>query len=100
MFTVIVESDTNDADFIEESFEVSDDKFVKLAEMCAKIKDLNNLHSPRIEDYNNKDFHETFKDVLTFDEIEELCEMIPKGEYGYASLESIKFFQGSLSRLL
>ena len=100
MFTVIIEADTNDADYIQDSFEISDDGFVKLSEMCAKIKDLNRKHSPRIEDYNNKEFHEAFKDVLTFDEIEQLCDMIPKGEYGYATLESIKFFVGSLSRLL
>ena len=98
--TLIVTVDTNDADFIEESYAVTQAQLVRWKGICEKLKPYKDRYQVRIEDYDAEELRDALEPVLTKEEIETLIDGMPKGEYGYATLESIEFIPALKERLL
>jgi len=97
MFTIIVESDTNDADYITSEFTVNEEGFLYIQEICRKIKESKIDYRISVQEYS--DFIEAFEGVLTKEEAEWLYDAIPRQE-GYGMLESIRFYIGKPVTLL
>jgi len=97
MYTIVVESDTNDADYITSEFTVNEEKFLYISEICRKIKE--SKIDPRVSVENYVDFMRTFESVLTKKEIDWLYDAIPRQD-GYGVFESIRFYIGKPVTLL
>jgi hypothetical protein len=97
MFTIEVESDTNDADYIKDSFVVNEETFLFVQNVCNKIK-LSGIDY-KISVQNEIRFKEYFKSVLTEEELNWLYDCIPRLE-GYGMLEGISFYVGKATQLL
>jgi len=97
MYTVVVESDTNDADYVTSEFTVNEEKFLYIQNICNKIK--NSGVDYRVSVENEKAFRKVFESVLTEKETEWLYDAIPRQE-GYGVFESIRFYSGEPVTLL
>lgn len=91
-YTMIFEIDTNDADYIEDTTTVNEETFSKFKVIFKKLEGIK--HLPRIEDYSRRELDEVLLQYLTEDEANLLGDYIPVGEYGYATLESVRFIPG------
>jgi len=105
-YLMVISADTNDADWVESSHQISEvelEKFLPLIEAIKNFKPYkggNYTHKhnfpcggdqPR-DDMGEKNVNEIYKDIDP-DIIEEFCEMIPLGEYGVHTIGSITLYE-------
>jgi hypothetical protein len=98
MFTIVIESDFNDADYITTEFSVDEDRFLYIQDLCRRIKE--SKIDFRVDTDSYSDFEKVFEGVLTVNEISWLYDSIPRDEMGYGRLESIRFYVGEPTTLL
>ena len=95
---LIIEGDTNDADYITSEHIVTNDNKVK--ELVAKVADALKAVKKKTKEYGYKwnaseyshdsSPEEMYKDYLTEDDIEGFNDLIPYGENGIHSINSIR----------
>lgn len=95
-----VRADTNDADYITERSEISDEEIKNLIPVIEAIKEFDKNHKKGRGDYNwlcgeirgskEKGPHEVYQGILTPEQIELFNEYTPYGEYGIHTIDSIK----------
>lgn len=86
---MIIEADTNDADYAYSIQYVSPEEEQFIREITSRIE--SNGSSWTWENGEIGDPRETYKDILTEEEIEAFGDYLPHGEYGIHSINSIRF---------
>lgn len=92
-YILIIKVDTNDADYVENSQEVSLDQLEELRPVFKAIKNSKKRHNWNVSEYRHSDEEspqEMYVNVLTEDQIDLMNEMTPATENGFHSIISIK----------
>lgn len=92
-----IKADTNDGDYIVERSKIIDSEIEEILPVINAIKEFNKIHSRGSEEYNwntiegsrYKSPYETYKNILTKDQINLFQDYCPNGEYGIHTIESI-----------
>ncbi len=90
---IIIKADTNDADYITEKREISDEKIELMKPIIKAIKECKAGHNwPR---YNGTDeeVEELYENILTNEQIDLFDNYRPHGEWGIHSIESIEILE-------
>lgn len=85
---IIVEGDTNDADYIRERTLITDKELKELKPIIKAIKSCKKDHNWSNE-YSNESVEEIYKGMLTEDQLELFEDYVPHGEYGVHTITSI-----------
>ena len=97
--TVIIVIDQNDGDLLEESIACNDINWWRY--VCRRLETAGrNKYSARIEDFDDTELRQALTEILGSADAERLLKYIPKGEYGYATLENIYYIPAAKERLL
>lgn len=97
MYTIVVESDVNDADYITSEFVVNEERFLYISEICRKIGNSNMDYRQPVG--KREKFIKAFEGVLTEEEADYIYDVVPRLE-GYGVLEGIRFYIGTATTLL
>jgi hypothetical protein len=96
-YEVVLKADTNDGDYVTSTSTVDVTAILKLESIIRNLKAAGEAYSITWGrgDMMGKDNdpRELYKDVLTSEEIEWLDEMLPFGEYGIHTIESIVYYE-------
>lgn len=94
---LIIEADTNDADYVTEMTEVTPETLEPLLPIFTAIKDMTVKHQTDRNHYNwpnsecaSDTVESVYEDILTEEQIELFNEYTPYGEYGIHTIKSIK----------
>ncbi len=85
--------DTNDADYLTRVISVTDEGLEELKRRIAVVK----RRFPNYEDFACSEYHGHWAEAIEEDDpdyldLEAVADMAPYGEYGWHSLESIKYY--------
>jgi hypothetical protein len=95
---IIIKADTNDADYVQKKSLITDKQIEEeVLPIVKAIKDFNKMHQRGSGEYNwpnseyrNETVEETYKDILTEEQIGIFDNYVPRGEYGIHTIESIE----------
>ena len=90
---ILIEADTNDADYISNVNPISDEDIEILRPIIEVIKNCKQRHNWTTSECNNDSPNKLYKDLLTVDQIDIFSEYAPYGEYGIHTIESIEIIQ-------
>jgi len=100
VYTVVITSDALDADYVKDTTEMSEDRFLRLKSLFLKGMKIFPQEWPRIENYNREPLEDKLVEGgMTRPEAESVSEYIGTGEYGYGQFESFEYFEGTLTLL-
>jgi hypothetical protein len=86
---LIIKADTNDADYVEESNEITDDELRDILPVIEAIKKYKGPHNWPEYEYSDESPFDIYPQ-LTEDQIEAFSGLTPTGEYGIHTIESIR----------
>jgi len=89
-YTLFIEADWNDADYITEVITV-DEKTLNLVKKVCKVIGKEKRHNWPLHERSEILPKEKYKDFLTEDEIDEFEELVPHGDPGIHSIVEIKY---------
>ncbi len=98
-YLIVVEGDTNDADYISNVGNIAENEIEIIKKVASAIKSYDEEHKyghnwPMFCDNNDMPApYEIYKDILTEDDIECMDGYIPYGEYGIHSIKSIRILK-------
>ncbi len=96
-----VVGDTNDADYISERTEITEDQLELIKPVIKAIKNSKIRHNWATSEYAREPHpSEMYKDVVTEDQIEEFEQYVPHGEHGIHTIKSITLLQAEETKLI
>ena len=87
-FELVIEADTNDADYVTRTTTVIQAEIDELKPIFDIIK---SKHG-KWETGDIGDSSEEYKDLLTPQQIDWICDLVPHGEYGIHTIESVVYY--------
>jgi hypothetical protein len=93
---MVVEGDTNDGDYIQESTEFTEQEWLDKQPLFGRVFDYLRESTEWCTGENcDEDEHPVYSDVeskLTQEEVDQFSEYVPHGEYGIHSISSVKIY--------
>lgn len=88
---ILIKADTNDADYVMEKHEITDEQLKELEPIFKAIKECKISHNWATGEYCDKEDtpENVYKGILTEEQILLFEEYTPYGEYGIHTIESI-----------
>ena len=89
---LVVKADMNDADYVEESSEITEEELEKFKPLIAAIKANKGYHNWETSEYGDEppeDMYPEFDSRL----LEKFGDRVPYGQYGVHTIESIKLLR-------
>lgn len=100
MYTIIIEADENDGDYVTGVTCVDESMFLIVSGLFQQAGKILGKRWPRIEDYDKEPLVlKLIEGGMSRDDAESLSEWIPIGEYGYSQFYSFRYVEGSLKTL-
>jgi len=89
---LIIEADTNDADYVHSVNKISDAQLEKLKPIIKIIKKCKSKHNWPASDFVDGNVNELYKDLLTEDQIDLFNNLCPYFEGGIHTISCIRLF--------
>lgn len=89
---LIIEADTNDADYITSETDITDwpeETLDALTKITSVIKECTNYHNWPNSEYDNS-LEEVYSELLSQEDIEFFSDICPYGEYGIHTIVSVR----------
>lgn len=87
---VIITADTNDADYVTEKTEVSDETIELIKPIAEAISNCKENYNWPWHECCDKSIEELYEGILTEDQIDLFKDLCPYGEYGVHTIEDIE----------
>ncbi len=89
MYELVIEADTNDGDYVTSTNEITAEQVEELKPILAAVK-ANKGHNWATGDIG--DSSKEYEGILTEDQIEWFNDLVPHGEYGIHTIESVVYY--------
>ena len=97
MIYVIIQGDTNDADYIEQISEISEEDVERLKRIASVITDYNKQHTYGhnwpLSEYVDENVEDLYGDKLSENDMSLMDELVPYGEDNIHSIRSIRILE-------
>lgn len=90
-YEIVVRADTNDADYITQTSQITEEFLEEIRPVIAAIKAKGRFHNWPAHDHHEGTVKKTYPQ-LTEDQIECFQELCPYGEYGIHTIESVVYY--------